>query len=139
MVIGNKTSQASTEFILVVGFLLAVLIPLIIIGFMYPQQGEAQITTGQVTGMAIQIADTAEEVYYIGEPAKTTLKIYVPKNVKECSVVNNSIIFRVQTVHGITDVVQGLPFNVNGSFTCTEGIKYITIESRGDSVWIEGG
>ena len=137
MVIGSNRSQSSTEFILVVGFLLAVLIPLIIIGFVYPQQGEAEITTGQITGMAIQIADAAEEVYYVGEPAKTTLKIYVPKNIKNCSVVDDSIIFEVQTVHGITDVVQKLPFNASGNLSCSEGIKFIKIESRGDYVWIE--
>jgi len=136
MVIGSRKSQSSTEFILVVGFLLAVLIPLMLIGFLYPQQGEAQINTGQITGLAIQIADTAEEVYYIGEPAKTTLKVYVPKNVKECMVMNDSIVFRVQTVHGITDVVQRLPFNASGSIPCTEGVKYITVESKGDYVWI---
>ena len=135
MVIHNK-SQSSSEFLMVVGFLLVILIPLIIIGFIYPQQGEAQITTGQVTGMAISIADAAEEVYYVGEPAKTTLKIYIPKNVKTIDISGDSIIFKVQTIHGLTDIVQTLPFNATGNLTPTEGIKYIKVESRGDYVWI---
>jgi uncharacterized protein (UPF0333 family) len=136
MVIDNKKSQTSSEFLLVVGFLLVILIPLVIIGFIYPQQGEAQITTGQVTGMAISIADAAEEVYYVGEPAKTTLKLYVPKNIKNISIDGNRIIFKVQTIHGLTDIVENLPFNASGNLTPTEGIKYVKIESRGDYVWI---
>lgn len=132
----EKKAQSSSEFILVVGFLLVILIPLIIVGFVYPQQGEAQITTGQVTGMAITIADAAEEVYYVGEPAKTTLKIYVPKNVESISIVDDSIIFKVKNINGLTDVVQKLPFNASGNISCSEGIKYVNVESRGDYVWI---
>ena len=136
MVIDNKKAQSSSEFLLVVGFLLVILIPLIIIGFIYPQQGESQITAGQVTGMAMQIADAAEEVYYIGDPAKTTLKIYMPKNVESVEVIDDSIIFKVRTINGLTDVVEKLPFNATGNLTATEGTKIVKVESRGDNIWI---
>ena len=137
MVIVNRKGQASSEFMLVTGFLFVLLIPLIVIGFVYPQQGESQITAGQVTGMAIQIADAAEEVYYIGEPAKTTLKLYVPRNVEDIEIIGNSIVFKVKTINGITDVVETLPFNISGgNISTSEGTKIIKVESRGDSVWI---
>jgi hypothetical protein len=136
MVIEKMKAQASSEFMIIAGFLMAILIPLVIIGFVYPQQGEAQISTSHVTGMAIDIADAAEEVYYVGEPAKTTLKIYVPKNVDSITIVNDSIIFKVKTIHGMTDIVEKLPFNASGNISCSEGVKILKVESRGDHIWI---
>jgi uncharacterized protein (UPF0333 family) len=132
----SKKSQVSMEYVMLVGFTFLIIIPLIIIGFIYSSESEGQIITGQISQVTKTIVDSAEEVYYYGEPAKTEIDIYVPKNIESVQITGNTILFKVQTVNGITDVAYSSSVPINGSLPATEGIKHIKIEAKGSYVWI---
>jgi len=128
--------QASTDFLIITGFLFLVLIPIIIFGFNNQKEGEGLISTSQLNSFVIELSDAAREVYYLGPPAKITLKFYMPKNIKNITIEKNYVFFKINTINGDTDMSMTLPFNVTGGISTAEGIKNIVLEARGDDVWI---
>jgi len=124
------------EYIIIVGFILVILIPLTLIFYEHTSSTNEQVITSQVNKIAKKVVDSAESVYYLGEPSKTRIKVYMPTNVEDVIINNYEIVFKVKTRGGITDISQLSSVNISGSIAITPGIHYINIESRGDYVWV---
>jgi len=132
----SKKGQVSMEYVMLFGFTFLIILPLIIIGFLYSSESEDQIITSQINQIAKKLVDSAEEVYYYGAPARTVVDIYIPKNIKSAIITGNTILFKVQTVNGITDIAYSSPVAINGTIPNSEGLKHIKIEAKGNYVWI---
>ncbi len=79
----GKRGQASVEYIVIIGFAMLLLLPLI---WIYQQESnhmKDDLIKNQVRHFSQQIVDNAETVYYMGKPTKTTLKVYVPYEVRK--------------------------------------------------------
>ncbi|MDO8740018.1 MAG: hypothetical protein Q7J54_00400 [Candidatus Woesearchaeota archaeon] len=132
----KKRGQASTEYMIIIGFVALVLIPLIVIFYKQGASTKDQITTSEADQIAKKITDAADSVYYMGEPSKMTLKLYMPENVKEISFSGREIRFKVATANGMTDITSVAATNMMGSIDNSQGIKFIVVEARGDYVWV---
>ena len=124
------------EYVIIIGFILVIMIPLILIFYEHTSSTNDQVITSQVDMIAKKVVDSAESVYYLGKPSKTRIKVYMPTNVKNVTIYNKEIVFKVKTRSGITDISQLSSVNISGSISETKGIHYINIESKGDYVWI---
>lgn len=124
------------EYVIIVGFILVIMIPLILIFYEYTSSTNDQVITSQVDMIAKKVVDSAESVYYLGEPSKTRIKVYMPTNVEDIIIYNKEIVFKVKTRSGITDISQLSSVNISGNISATKGIHYISIESKGDYVWV---
>lgn len=124
------------EYVIIVGFILFITIPLILIFYEHTSSTNDQVITSQVDMIAKKVVDSAESVYYLGEPSKTRIKVYMPTNVEDVIIDNYEIVFKVKTRSGITDISQPSSVNISGSISVTKGIHYINIESKGDYVWV---
>jgi len=85
---------------------------------------------------AEQIAGTAGLVYTQGPPAKVEMKIYIPAGVEEVNITNKTVIFKVRTTAGLSDVFSLSIAEMNGSLPTEEGIYPIIIESKDTFVQI---
>ena len=132
----EKNAQVSVGYVIIVGFILFITIPLILIFYEHTSSTNDQVITSQVDMIAKKVVDSAESVYYLGEPSKTRIKVYMPTNVEDVIIDNYEIVFKVKTRSGITDISQPSSVNINGSISVTKGIHYISIESKGDYVWV---
>ena len=132
----EKNAQVSVEYVMIVGFILFITIPLILIFYEHTSSTNDQVITSQVDMIAKKVVDNAESVYYLGEPSKTRIKVYMPTNVEDVIIDNHEIVFKVKTRSGITDISQPSSVNISGSISVTKGIHYISIESKGDYVWV---
>jgi len=132
----GNLAQASMEYLIVVGFLLIIITPLIIIFYQHTATTNDQITTSQADKIVKKIVDNAESVYYLGEPSKTRIKIYMPNNIEQIILQDYEVVFKVKTNSGISDIEHTSNVNISGSVSTTPGIHYISIESRGDYVWV---
>ena len=132
----GKNSQVSVEYVIIVGFILFITIPLILIFYEHTSSTNDQVITSQVDMIAKKVVDSAESVYYLGEPSKTRIKVYMPTNVEDVIIDNYEIVFKVKTRSGITDISQPSSVNISGIISVTKGIHYISIESKGDYVWV---
>jgi uncharacterized protein (UPF0333 family) len=134
----KKRGQISLEYMAVVGVTTFVAISLLIVADYYSKQIEDTIDTSQLDGIAKEIVDSAQSVYYFGEPSKTTLKVYLPKGITSITVGPDELSFRIRTENGETDVFYPSSVTLQGGIPTTHGFHYVTIESREGYVWING-
>ncbi|PIN78445.1 hypothetical protein COV14_03375 [Candidatus Woesearchaeota archaeon CG10_big_fil_rev_8_21_14_0_10_33_12] len=132
----NKNAQVSVEYVIIVGFILFITIPLILIFYEHTSSTNDQVITSQVDMIAKKVVDSAESVYYLGEPSKTRIKVYMPTNIENVTIDNYEVVFKVKTKSGVTDISQPSSVNISGFISVTKGIHYISIESKGDYVWV---
>jgi uncharacterized protein (UPF0333 family) len=134
----EKRGQISLEYMAVVGITTIVAISLLVLSNYYSKQIGDTIDTTQLDGIAKDIVDTAQSVYYFGEPSKSTLKVYLPKGITSVTVGPDQINFRIRTDSGETDVFYPSDVTLQGGIPTAYGFHYITIEAREGYVWING-
>ena len=131
----RKKSQISVEYMVIIGFVTLITIPLILIYHSFVQDSSTEITSTQVQQIAQKIAGAAESVYYLGEPSQTTLKVNMPSNVVSADLsAGYEVVFRVKTTSGTSDIVQNSPVNITGSLPTAEGLYTITIKAKSGHV-----
>ena len=126
---GNTQAQISIEFLIVVGIAFLMTIPLILIFYQQSANLNTEITSSQVDKVASEIRDAADEVYYLGSPSKKTVSIYMPEGVQSVSVVNDKIIFFVDSAEGDYEVVKWTVANLTGSIESHRGIHHVSVEA----------
>jgi len=133
--IGTSKAQISVEYMMIMGFVAVISIPLIIIYYDYTAASNEEIISRQILNIAQKIVDTSESVYYLGEPSQTTIKAYIPSHISEVIIEQEKeIVFKVRTQTGITDIVQVSSVNITGSLPATQGTYYITVKAEGGKV-----
>jgi uncharacterized protein (UPF0333 family) len=132
----SRKSQISIEYLSILGFVLVILIFIITLSYIYSRQIEDQIIVNQVDKIAKEIIDSAESVYYYGEPTKTTIRAYLPENIEQITITTNDISFMVRTGNGVTDISYHSDVNLTGAISTAAGIKNFQIEAREGYVWI---
>lgn len=131
----RKRSQISVEYMVIIGFVTLITIPLILIYHSFVQDSGDEITSTQVQQIAQKIADTAESVYYIGEPSQTTLNINMPDMVVGVNLsAGYEIVFKINTGSGTADIVQGSSVNITGSLPVNKSSYAITLMAKSDHV-----
>ena len=133
----HKKSQVSMEYVIIVAFVVAITVPMIVIYMTHSNETNDDIKSNQAEQIIKKIVDSAESVYYLGEPSKTTMKAYFPRNIFDILIGNKELTFRMKNRNGISDITIMAAVDINGTLPTTSGIHYITIESKGDYVWIE--
>ena len=131
-------AQVAMEYLILVGFVLAVIIPLVIIFYNESENINLQVKTQQVYAIGQHIIDKAESVYYLGEPSKTRLKAHLPDSIDQIIIQNHTLLFKMRTKQGLSDVVISSKVNITGSIPKTVGLHFITIENKGNYVSING-
>jgi len=127
-------AQISMELIILLGFVLVLTGPLIVIYYNYSSKTEFELSQNQAHNIVNKIVDHAESVYYQGEPSKIIIKIAMPDHIENVIVNNRDITFQMKRSGNLFDVVASSKVNLTGNLEVTSGIKYISIESLGDSV-----
>lgn len=132
----DKKAQVSMEYMIVIGFVTFVVLVLLIQSFFYKRQVEKQVETTQAEQIVRSIIDTSEQVYYVGKPTKTTLKVYMPSGVQSIEFPNGTLLMKIRTQSGISDITYPSKVNITGTLSPNPGIRYIKVESRGTYVWV---
>lgn len=126
--------QVSMEYMLVIGFSLLMILPVIVIYGKERQGINDQVNMKQAQNIGRKIADAAETVYYLGKPAKTTLKVYMPNNVESLTVGNNTVLFKIRTTNTVpADIPSYCSVNITGTLSNKPGIQYVQVVA-GDNV-----
>jgi len=132
----NSKAQVSMEYLIIVGFVAAITVPLILIFNTHSTEMNEQVTSNQVEHIASKIVNSAESVYYLGENSKLTFRVHIPKKTEAVDIGNNEVVFYVKKLNGVDEVVKYSPVPINGSISAQPGIYEIVVESKGDYVWV---
>jgi len=88
MVVFRGNGQVSMEYLAIFSIATLLILPLIIIFVVQTQNIQADITDSQTQKIASKIMASAEEVYFMGEPAQKTLLVQFPAGIKSISMHN---------------------------------------------------
>ena len=132
----QKKSQASMEYLVIVGFVMVLIIPMLLIFYTYSDRTEDQIVSNQINKIGNKVSDAAEAMYYLGEPSRTRIKAYFPNKINNITIGNNEIVFTVRTKQGEDEIVIYTPVAIQGSLDFHSGHHNIDIRSRGSYVEI---
>jgi len=132
----KSRGQVAMEYLIIVGFVAVLTLPLVIIFQTHSQETTAEINSAQIYQISKRISDAAETVFYLGEPSKLTIKTYFPSGIKSVLIGDNEIVFDVRAAGRSDEIVIYSPINVSGNISIHEGVHYITIESKGGYVWV---
>ena len=101
---GTK-AQVAMEYLIIIGFVAIITIPLVIIFQTHSKETTAEIISSQVYQISKKMADGAETVYYLGEPSKLTIKAYLPAGISSVSIGSNEIVFVVKAdIHSQAEI-----------------------------------
>jgi len=142
----NK-AQASMEYLLVAGLIILVILPSIYIFYSYSHRSNVEISQSQLNKVGRGIVDAAEEVYYLGEPSKTTLELTMPEGVIGMEIWRNQEL--VFFLNDGSEIAFKSRVNITSNMICMErcyynftkrfyspGIKNIVVKAEGDHVLI---
>ena len=132
----EKKGQISIEYLIVVGFITALVIGMVGIAFIYTGGIEDEIKFNQLESFAKKLVSSAESVFYAGEPSKVEINAYLPRGVDGISIDNREIIFNITTSSGLNSIGYSSNVNVTGSISPSEGTKRIQIIAQSDKVLI---
>ncbi len=130
----NSKSQVSVEYMLIMGFATIMIVPLLLIYYIYTSESSDSVATGQAIQIARKIVDASETVYYLGKPSQTTLKFNFPDNIKKIRLENYELVINVSTKTGIAEIVQVSSVNISGDLPTSQGIHIITIKAEDNYV-----
>ncbi len=99
-------------------------------------QAGSELSISYARNAAEQIADTAGLVYSQGPPAKVNMRIYIPPGVEEINIIGKTIVLRVRTTAGISDVFSISIAEMNGTIPSQEGNYLVTVEAKDGFVQI---
>ena len=134
----KKRGQISFEYLALVAIVSVIVIFILGISQFYSRQVETTINAKQVDTLAKEIIDTAESVYYFGQPTKNTFKVRVPPGIDSITINTTFILFTINAQGGKSNLVYPSTVPIAGNISRFPGIHTITIEARGNMTWING-
>ncbi len=117
------------EYLMVMGFVLAALIPLMVVYYLFAQGSTEELVASQLSKIAREVVDSAEEVYYLGTPSQVSMRVYIPDNLESAQVSGRQIVLVMDTSHGPAEVVETSAINMSGSFPLSKGVYTLTIRA----------
>lgn len=126
--------QVAFEFMIIVGIVMAFLIPVWIYSSNVQQQTNTQLAVSYAKNTVQRIADASSLVYSQGEPAKVEIMVYMPKGVEEVNITNNTIMLSIWTGPTISNVFAESLADMTGTLPTTEGRYFVKIEAISDYV-----
>jgi len=128
--------QAAMEYLIVVGLVLAFIIPIWAYVSSVQQQAGQQLSITYAKNTAQKLASTADLVFSQGPPAKVRVNVFIPKNIESVSVAGNTINLRMYVDSTISDVFATATANVSGTLPTSEGNYFIIVEAKDGYVQI---
>ena len=145
-----RASQASLEYLLVVAFTFAIIIPTAYLFYNYSKELGQEVIDAQTTKIGRSIIDTAEVIFYSGQSSKTVLDLNVPDNVVSAVIIDGrELAFNITTGFGTSEIVFFSSVNITTSSSncdanvckipelASSGLKKVKIETSKDSVSID--
>ncbi|MCU0642179.1 MAG: hypothetical protein MUF61_01185 [archaeon] len=134
----EKRGQISTEYLIVVGFIVFFVIISLGVALYYSADIQDKMRERQIEQFARKIIGSAEEVYYSGEPSKSTINIYLPKGVSGISVFEKEIAINFSLSTGFNSVSYSSNVPLEGVIGSIDGVRTIEVTALSDRVMVAG-
>lgn len=134
----SRRGQISTEYILIVSFVLFIVLTTLGIALTYSAQMKDTLKFNQIESFSQSVITEAEKIYYSGEPARTIVKAYLPEGIEAIQVSDYFIVFNVSTNSGKAVTAFRSNVNLTGSISPNPGLRVIYLNATSNSVAVFG-
>ena len=118
------------------GFVTFAVMSVLVLAYFYSDNIKDQIKLNQVESFAAQLINSAESVYFAGEPSETTVSLYLPEGVKSIEIISNNLIITTSTSSGENKRAFTSRVPLEGAISQGEGMKKLVIKAEVDHVSI---
>ena len=125
----TRRGQISAEYLILVGFILLTLIPVIAALYSYSAHSQERLAVEQAHQTVKRIADAANTVYSLGHPSRIIRKVYIPANIKNATISDMEIIFVVEGSTGDVEVVETTMVEVSGTLPTNQGTYRMNVST----------
>ncbi len=130
--------QVSLEYLLITGFAFLFIAPLIAVFYSQSQSLNEDVQKSQAERVASAITEAANQVYYLGEPSKKSLLVYMPQGVESVTINQNYVSFKLSSLAGSYEVVKWSDANLTGSIATFAGLHKVEVKATSLGVEIKG-
>ena len=127
---GNK-AQAAFDYMMIAAFSLVMIIPVFYYAITYSTDS---ITTAQAKDAVDTIAKTADNTYALGEGSLSRVQVNIPSGIQSASVGNNTILLRLRTASGVSDIFAITRSPVSGTLPTKVGNYFIITNNTGSFI-----
>lgn len=133
----NK-AQIGMEYLIVVGFVTFIIIGIMGLAMIYTGVIKDRIRSNQINSFADKLLSTSESVYYKGSPSKATIETYLPENINEITIQDNSLVINSSASSGnnIIAFESDVPIQLSGEINPNPGVKKILIQANENTITI---
>lgn len=117
-------AQSSIEYLIVVGFALAILTPLFYLSLTYSSDS---FMVSQASQAVESVAKAVDYVYTLGPNSKASVTVFLPHSINRTLVGNRTILVIVSTSAGNADAFANVKANVSGSLPRLQGRYLVTV------------
>ncbi len=133
---GRNKAQVSMEYLLVFGFTMLLIVPLITVYISQQENIQTDVAVAQAERAIREIISTSEELYYMGVGSQKTVSINMPPRIIGVVIGENYVLFDMRGRSGAITVSQSTRANINGSIDTYEGKHTLVFKNVGDRVEI---
>lgn len=132
----KKEGQTGIEYLIILGFVTFAIISILLLAYFYSSMIQDSLVINQVETFARKIVASAESVFYSGEPSKATVSANLPSGVKSIEIIENSLVFTIETSSGISKTAFKSNVPISGNISPTPGLKKIQLIAQENNVLI---
>lgn len=133
----SKKGQIAMEYLAVFSITLLMTLPMVVIFLNQSNSLEMEVVKAQIGRATNEIADAAEEVSYMGLPAKKTIRITVPANIEDINISDRLIKVTFSTQGQKIEMTKETAVNITGDISEYEGQHTLQIIAQENNVLIE--
>ena len=134
----SRPGQVGIEYLILVGFLVAAVIPIIYYATQQSYVTKDQLISSQMEKIAQEIENACNLVFSYGNNSKLTLKLYFPDGIKSIKISGKQVEFVYYTSNGEAFVYSYPLVNLSGNISTLPGLHEIKIVNKGNYVEISG-
>ncbi len=129
-------AQVALEYLIIVGLGLMIILPYILYSnqLLVGYKGDNSVTLARVA--VNKLGQSADWVFSQGEPAMLSTEIYIPDGVTSVQFLNSTLVFKVRTSAGVSDVFYTSTANLTGNIPTTSGYYVVNITAQDSTVRI---
>lgn len=131
---GVKSAQAGVEYMIIVAFVTFVILTVLSFAIFFSGSVSDRVKVDRVENFAVRLVNSAEMVFFSGEPSKTTVMLSLPGGVDSITVQPNGILFEVSLRSGKNVRFFESSVPLSGSVSSTEGVKEIEVIANSNGV-----
>lgn len=135
--ISKKKGQIGTEYLIVVGFVTFAIMTTLVIAITMSNSTRDRLKINEIESFATQLTNSAESIFFAGEPSKTTISLYIPDGVYNITIYPENILVKFNSTSGENIRIFSSRVPLNGTLSPEEGTKKIILEATPNFVQVD--